>query len=225
MTDTEQTPAPPADSVSVEQASLEKRLELRKLAAEAALAETRLARERRSHMHELSSGYDDRTFVFTGVVDEWTAQRGLLCLAEWRRQSDEPVTFIFNSPGGQVMPGLALYDAIRMAVDDGLAVTTAGLGRAASMGGVLLQAGSDRAMSPNAHLLIHEVSAGAIGTGSEIRDTSEHVEQLWVRLSDILAERATMSGADIREKASRRDWWLTAQQALMYGFIDRIGKP
>jgi ATP-dependent Clp protease protease subunit len=93
---------------------------------------------------------------------------------------------------------------------------------AASMGGILLQAGSHRVLAPNAYMLIHEVSSLAWGGASELEDEVAFVKRLQDRILDILAERSTMTRQQIARKWKRKDWWLDAPEALRLGFVDEI---
>lgn len=145
-------------------------------------------------------------------------------LGVWaRRDIGKPITIIFNSPGGAVIDGLALYDFIDDLKEKGVQVTTIARGMAASMGGVLLQAGNKRIVGKNAHVLIHEVSKGSIGKVSEIEDDIKFAKKLQERLVDILAERSTMTTNQIKNKWKRKDWWLGADECVKFGFADEIG--
>lgn len=144
-------------------------------------------------------------------------------LGTWRRQDPkQPIKIIFNSPGGSVFEGLALYDYIQETRESGTRVDTMALGMAASMGGVLLQAGETRTMSRHSYLLIHEVSAGAMGNVSELEDELKFTKRLQDRLLSILSERASMTKQQIARKWKKTDWWLDAQEALALGFCDEV---
>jgi ATP-dependent protease ClpP protease subunit len=91
------------------------------------------------------------------------------------------------------------------------------------MGGILLQAGDERVIGKNAHLMIHEISAGAVGKLSEIEDEAKFCAMLSDRLVDILAERSTLTPTQIKRRWKRKDWWLSAEEAVELGFADRIG--
>jgi ATP-dependent Clp protease protease subunit len=134
----------------------------------------------------------------------------------------EPVEFIINSPGGSITDGLALYDFISHLRADGMPVNTLALGMAASMGGVLLQAGSTRVMSKESWLMLHEASFGATGKTGVIEDKVEWVKKVQDRLLDIFASRSTMSRAAIKAKWTRKDWWLSSDDALKAGLVDEV---
>ncbi len=138
-----------------------------------------------------------------------------------RRFPGEPLRIVIDSPGGSVIDGLHLYDAIQE-LRATHHVTTVGMGMAASMAGILLQAGDVREMSANAYLLIHEVSSGASGTVTAMRDETQFLEALNSRGMDLLTARSTMTTEEVLDKIARKDWWLDADAALEYGFIDTI---
>lgn len=171
-----------------------------------------------------SSSDSARIFPFYGAVSKGAVAGCMDALTQWFREDpDKPITIVFNSPGGDVIEGLALYDQIHMLRNEGAKVDTHTLGQAASMGGVLLQAGETRHMSPHAYMLIHEVSGGAIGNASELADQYEFITRLQDSLVHILAERSKLTPEEIQDKWKRKDWWLDAREALDLGFVDVIG--
>jgi ATP-dependent Clp endopeptidase proteolytic subunit ClpP len=142
-------------------------------------------------------------------------------LTSWSSKAPgAPLTIIFNSPGGAVHDGLALFDFLRHLRVAGHHLTTIALGRAASMGAVLLQAGDRRVIGSNAFVMLHEVSNGASGKVSEIDDSVELSKRLQKRLLTILADRSTLTVQQIQRKWTRRDWWLDAEEAVTLGFAD-----
>lgn len=186
------------------------------------LAQLNLEKGRLAFDRDYQTDYYHRTYYFNAVVEEKSVQYCLGNLREWSRVSKDPITIVFNSPGGVVSHGLALYDVIREIMAEGVPVTTKVYGRAASMGGILLQAGSTRQMSPNSYLMIHEPSSGMIGKAFELEDNVEFVKRLWDQLAEILAERSTLTARQIKTKSARKDWWLSAEESLKYGFIDEV---
>ena len=127
---------------------------------------------------------------------------------------------VFNSPGGSVLDGLALFDYLRQLRQAGHHVTTVALGRAASMGAVLLQAGDRRLIGENAFMLVHEVSHLSAGKVSELEDNVDFTRRLQKRLLAILASRSTLSDAQIARRWARKEWWLDASEAVELGFAD-----
>ncbi len=165
-----------------------------------------------------------RIYSFIGPVNIPSAQLCMDTLGQWvREDSEREIQIVFNSPGGSVMDGLALYDymeSLRNASD--VKFTTIVLGTAASMAGVLLQAGDKRVMGKHAYLMIHEIQSGVIGSMSEIEDASTFTKRLQDRILDILNERSTLDRSEIKDRWERREWWLDADEALELGFCDEI---
>src|SRR5271163_2401881 len=127
-----------------------------------------------------------------------------------------------NSPGGSVTSGLAIYDTMQYLTCD---VNTYCVGQAASMGAVLLCAGTKgkRYALPNSDIMIHQVSGGAQGTASDVERTVEYMYKLKKRLISILAHHTGKSNEQIQAD-SDRDYWITAQQAKDYGLVDEVVK-
>ena len=178
---------------------------------------------RRSFDREQRDNDENRIIDFTNSVDRASAEACMNTLARWRRESKDQIVIRFSSPGGSVIDGLSLFDYIQSVRADGIRVVTCTLGYAASMACILLQAGTERVMGANSHILIHEVSSGAIGKLSEMEDETKFVRRLNDRLVGILAAKAKMSRAAIKNRAKRKDWWVSADEALKIGFCDRLG--
>lgn len=102
-------------------------------------------------------------------------------------------------------------------------LTTRTVGMAASMGGVLLQAGDWRVMAPESFLLVHEIAAGAVGKIGEIEDEMKLLQKMSERILAIYASRSTLTAKAIATKWKRTDWWLNATEALELGLVDEIG--
>ncbi len=204
-------------------ADYRKTLELRKLAADTERVELEAAKLRRTEADAASEASQALIYTFYSVVDEDSVRECMAELGKWsRRRPGEPITIIFNSPGGTVSDGLALVDYVRQLRQAGHHVTTIALGRAASMGGVLLQTGDKRVIGANAFMLIHEVSAGAFGKVSEMEDSVEYYKRLQTRLLAILSERSKLSARQIATRWARKDWWLDAQEVVKLGFADEV---
>lgn len=191
-------------------------------AVELQLKQFELLREMRHFEKTTSSLEEQRILTFSGVVRSESVSRAAMYLTEFAVRNQEPITIRIMSPGGSVLDGLALYDAIQETKRLGVKVETVGIGYTASMAGVLLQAGTHRVMSANAYFHIHEVSGGSIGSVNEMKDSVQFTEKLWVHLSDILAAGSTFEAEELRDWVERRDRWMTAQEALAYGFVDEV---
>jgi ATP-dependent Clp endopeptidase proteolytic subunit ClpP len=197
--------------------------DLRRILAVAATAELDLAKKERESARELSSAEESMTYTFYDGVTEDSVKPCLAELAKWsRRFPKKPITFVLNSPGGSVIAGLGLFDYINKLRVDGHHVTVEVLGMAASMGGILLQAGDKRVVGKYAQVLIHEVSAGTSGSLGKMDDAINFHHSLWEQLSEILAERSTLTVAQVRQRANRKDWWLTSAEAIKLGFADEV---
>jgi len=125
-----------------------------------------------------------------------------------------------NSPGGSVTAGLAIYDTMQFVTCD---VNTYCMGMAASMGAVLLTAGTagKRYALPNSHIMIHQVSGGAQGTAMDVEKTFEFMMSLNNSLYDIMSSHIGKTPEQIKAD-SERDNYMTAQEAADYGLIDKV---
>jgi ATP-dependent Clp protease, protease subunit len=140
-------------------------------------------------------------------------------------QMEDPkrdINIYINSPGGSVTAGLAIYDTMQYVTCD---VATYCVGIAASMGAILLTAGTKgkRYALPNSDIMIHQVSGGAQGTASDVERTVEYMFKLKKRLISILAHHTGKTDVQIQAD-SDRDYWITAQQAKDYGLVDEVVK-
>lgn len=134
--------------------------------------------------------------------------------------SDKDISFYINSPGGSVTAGMAIYDTMQFVKCD---VTTICIGMAASMGAFLLAAGTKgkRLALPHSEIMIHQPSGGAQGQCSDIKIRADLLLRTRDTLNRILADRTGRTIAEI-ERDTERDNFMTAEQALEYGLIDRI---
>ena len=130
------------------------------------------------------------------------------------------INIYINSPGGSVTAGLAIYDTMQFVTCD---VNTYCIGLAASMGAVLLAAGTKgkRYALPNSDIMIHQVSGGARGTASDVERTVDFMYKLKRRLNRILAQHCGKSPETI-EKDADRDYYMSADEACAYGLVDKV---
>ena len=133
---------------------------------------------------------------------------------------DKDINLYINSPGGSVTAGMAIYDTMQYVKCD---VSTMCMGMAASMGAFLLSGGTKgkRLALPNAEIMIHQPSGGAQGQATEIEIAAEHILRTKKKLNTILSEN-TRQRYETIVKDTERDNWLTAQEALEYGLIDKV---
>ena len=161
--------------------------------------------------------------IFLGeeVNDDVTA--GLVVSQLLFLESEDPdkdINLYINSPGGSVTAGMAIYDTMQYVKCD---VSTMCMGMAASMGAFLLSGGTKgkRLALPNAEIMIHQPSGGAQGQATEIEIAAEHILRTKKKLNTILSENTGQPYETI-VKDTERDNWLTAQEALEYGLIDKV---
>ncbi len=133
---------------------------------------------------------------------------------------DEDIYLYINSPGGSVLDGMAIYDTMQLIKPD---VHTVCLGKAASMGAVLLSGGAKgkRFCTRNSTVLIHQVMGGIQGSASDIEITAQEILRLRERLNTILSENCNQPLERI-SRDSDRDYWMDAQAAVEYGIVDHV---
>lgn len=164
---------------------------------------------------------NDRIIVLSDQVDDATASLVVAQLLYLEGQdADKDISLYINSPGGSVTAGLAIYDTMQYIKCD---VSTICMGLAASMGAFLLSAGAKgkRFALPNSEIMIHQPSGGAQGQASDIKIVSDHIIKTRERLNRIIAEH-TGQPIEIVEKDTDRDYFMTAQEALEYGIVDKV---
>ncbi|NLN51458.1 MAG: ATP-dependent Clp endopeptidase proteolytic subunit ClpP [Clostridiaceae bacterium] len=163
----------------------------------------------------------ERIIILSNQVD--SASASLITAQLLYLEAEDPtkdIQFYINSPGGEVSSGLMIYDTIQYIKSD---VQTICMGMAASMGAVLLAAGTKgkRFILPNAEVMIHQPSGGVQGQASDIEITAEHIIKMRERLNQILAER-TGQPLEVIETDTDRDRWLDAEEAVKYGVVDHV---
>ena len=133
---------------------------------------------------------------------------------------DKDIYLYINSPGGSITAGMAIYDTMQFVPND---IVTVGIGMAASMGQLLLTAGTagKRYITPNARVLLHQPHGGFGGTSSDIQTQAQLILDMKRRLAEITAERTGKTVEQINADGDR-DRWFTAQEALEYGFVDHL---
>ena len=133
---------------------------------------------------------------------------------------DKDIQMYINSPGGSITDGMAIYDTMQYIKCD---VSTICVGLAASMGAFLLSSGAKgkRIALPNAEIMIHQPSAGTQGKVTDMESDVEHFLRIKQRLNKILAENTGKSYDEV-VRATERDNFLTPEQALEFGIIDRV---
>ena len=164
---------------------------------------------------------NDRIIMLCDEVNDATASLVVAQLLYLEGQdSDKDISLYINSPGGSVTAGLAIYDTMKYIKCD---VSTICMGMAASMGAFLLSAGTKgkRLALPNSTIMIHQPSGGAQGQATDMRIHTEWILDVKKKLNKMLSE-ATGQPLEVIERDTERDNFMTAQQALEYGRVDRI---
>ena len=164
----------------------------------------------------------DRVILLEGEVHDQMANLVVAQLLYLESESDKDISMYINSPGGSVTAGMAIYDAMQFIKPD---VQTIVMGQACSMGSLLAQAGSagKRFMLPNARHMIHQPSGGARGMQSDIEISYKEITYLKKRLTEIYVKHnsAGKSYEDF-ERDLDRDKFMSSEEALSYGLIDKI---
>lgn len=163
----------------------------------------------------------ERVVFLVGPVTEVTAN--LIVAQILFLESDNPdkeISFYINSPGGSVSAGLAIYDTMQFVKPS---VSTLCIGQAASMGALLLAAGSKgkRFCLPNSRVMLHQPMGGFQGQASDVEIHAREILYLKARLNEIMAKH---TGQDIKtiERDTDRDNFLSGDQALTYGIVDKV---
>lgn len=165
----------------------------------------------------------DRIIVLSDEVNDATASLVVAQLLFLEGQDPEKdISLYINSPGGSVTAGMAIYDTMQYIKCD---VSTICMGMAASMGAFLLSSGAKgkRLALPNSEIMIHQPLGGAKGQATEIKIVADHILKTREQLNAILAEN---TGKPIEQIAldTERDNYLTAQEAMEYGLVDKVIK-
>lgn len=163
----------------------------------------------------------DRIIFLGDAIDDHMANIIIAQLLFLESQDKtKEIKLYINSPGGSVTAGLAIIDTMNYIKSD---VSTICVGMAASMGAVLLSCGAKgkRYALPNAEVMIHQVLGGAEGQASDIKIRAERILKMKDGLNKILAEHTGQPFAKI-EKDTDRDYFMSADEALHYGLVDKI---
>jgi ATP-dependent Clp protease protease subunit len=164
---------------------------------------------------------NDRIIMLADEVNITTASLVVAQLLYLEGQDpDKDISLYINSPGGSVPDGLSIYDTMQYIKCD---VSTICMGMAASMGAFLLAAGTKgkRFALANSDILIHQPSGGAQGQATDIMIHADHIIKTRTRLNKILAKK-TGQPYDVIAKDTDRDNFMTAEEALKYGIVDKV---
>ena len=162
----------------------------------------------------------ERILMISGEINDYTANSIIAQLLYLDSLSSDDINIYINSPGGSVTAGMAIYDTMNFVNSN---VNTICVGLAASMGAFLLSSGTKgkRYALPNSEIMIHQPLGGVQGQAPEIKIVAEHIIKTKEKLNKILSKN---TGQNIKkiEEDTERDHFLTAEEALKYGLIDKI---
>lgn len=189
-----------------------------------------MERERYRRRVELAQNEHNRTYHWGTQVDGKSMEACMNTLRSWMRmdaaagKGPQPIELVFFSPGGSAAYGIAMWDYIQQVRAAGHYVTTRALGMAASMAGILLQAGDHRVMGRESWLLLHEMEVGMEGTWGQVLDRQKWLETIQDRIWEIYVDRSggKITKARLQKLVVRQDAWIDAPTALKYGFIDEM---
>lgn len=163
----------------------------------------------------------DRIIMLSGEVNDQVASTVVAQLLFLEAQDpDKDIYFYINSPGGVITSGLSMFDTMNYIKPD---IVTICIGQAASMGAFLLASGTKgkRYALPHARIMIHQPSGGAQGQSTDIQIQAKEIQRLKDTLNEILAEKTGKTTKRI-EKDTERDYFMSSQEALEYGLIDKV---
>ncbi len=163
---------------------------------------------------------EDRIVLLSGGIDDALSNNIVAQLLYLDSLNNDDINLYINSPGGSITAGMAIYDTMNYIKSN---VSTICIGMAASMGAFLLSSGQKqkRYSLPNAEILIHQPLGGAQGQATEIKIAAEHILKIKAKLNNILANNTGKTIEEI-EHDTERDYFMSADEALNYGIIDKI---
>lgn len=162
----------------------------------------------------------DRIIILSGEIDDNLSNIIVAQLLYLDSINNDDISLYINSPGGSITAGMAIYDTMNYIKSD---VSTICIGMAASMGAFLLSSGKKgkRYCLSNSEVMIHQPLGGAQGQATEIKIAAERILRLKEKLNSILAKN-TSRDIDVISRDTERDYFLTSDEALEYGLIDKI---
>lgn len=163
---------------------------------------------------------ETRTIILSGEVDKDLAEKVVTQLLLLEAAGDDPIKVFIDSPGGDVDAGFAIFDMMRFVKPD---VYTIGMGLVASAGSLILLAAprEHRLAFPNSHYLIHQPLSGIRGVATEIEIHAKELEKLRVRLNQLISEETGQEISRV-EKDTDRDYWMNAEESIIYGLVSKI---
>jgi ATP-dependent Clp protease, protease subunit len=162
----------------------------------------------------------DRIIILSGEIDDMLANSIIAQLLYLDSLNNDDVSLYINCPGGSITAGMAIYDTINFVKSD---ISTICVGMAASMAAFILSSGKKekRFALPNSEIMIHQPLGGVQGQAIEIKIAAERILKLKNKINLILSQNTTKDILEI-EKDTDRDYFMSAEEALNYGIIDKI---
>ena len=164
---------------------------------------------------------DDRIVFLSGEIDDALANTVVAQLIYLEgKEPGKDISLYINSPGGSVSAGMAIYDTMNYVKCD---VSTICIGMAASMGAFLLSSGAKgkRYALPNSEIMIHQPLGGAKGQAADIKIQADHIVYIRNRMNRMLSEM-TGQPLEVIERDTDRDNWMSADDAVRYGLVDKV---
>lgn len=206
--------------------------EIRKIEAETKQIELQIERTKQDNetakedlRKELAADSENNLYRFGGEITSLTVKECIVQLSEWHRlKPKSDIEIVFSSQGGEVIEGFELFDFIQQLRNSGHKITTGALGMAASMAGILLQAGDVRWIGHQSWLMIHRTSVDFSGGSKifEIDDEVKFVKRIEERDLDIFTSRSKLTKNQIKKLWDRKDWWINAEECLELKLVDEI---
>ena len=169
-----------------------------------------------------SSNLNNRVIHLVGEITDESAASIVAQLLHLESMGDEDIQLYINSPGGSVSAGLAIYDTMQFIKPD---VATVCIGKAASMGAVILSGGArgKRGILPHSEVMIHQPSGGMGGQASDMLIVADHIREIKTLLTDIISSNCDKTNEEVKDDMER-DYWMNANEALEYGIVDAVLK-
>lgn len=163
--------------------------------------------------------YVNRQIFLFSVIDAWTSNDVIRQLLAMDRESNEEITIFINSPGGSVNQMFAIIDTMRMIKSP---VRTVGVGVVASAAAIILSSGDTRLISKMAEVMIHEVSGGAFGIVSDMKESIFHADKLQEMMITVLSRNTKRSVQEIKDSIEKTDKYFDANESIAFGLADRL---
>jgi len=161
-----------------------------------------------------------RQILLSGEINKVLAEKVIQQLLMMEAENDKPIYVFIDSPGGDADAGYAILDMMRFVKAP---VYTIGMGLVASAGALILLASPKkyRLGLPNSHYLIHQPSSGMKGVATDIQIHAQEIEKMRTKINKLISEQTGKKVEDVAQD-TERDYWLTAEESISYGLIDRI---